>query len=147
MKLRSINPLLSVFAICIGLVACNETETATEESAPEETQASLEVVDVDAAAADKLLKDDSEVVVVDVRTPEEFKEGHLKDAVNIDFKNENFESELEKLDPDKTYLVHCRSGSRSGQSLAVFEKLNFTKLYHLTPGYNGWVDAGNEVVK
>lgn len=150
MKLKSILFPLSAVFLGIVLVACEQS--ANEQKAPTEdstkgTATSLEVIDVDAAEADKLITGEPELVILDVRTPEEFKDGHLKNAVNIDFKNENFETEIEKLDPDKTYLIHCRSGNRSGQSLPVFEKLNFTKLYHLTPGYNGWVEAGNEVVK
>lgn len=151
MKISSTIRIFSLVAVFVGLSACTEEKkpdqtTASEPSAAP-AKATTEVVDVDAKEADTLLKENPDIVVVDVRTPAEFSEGHVKDAVNIDFKNPNFEEELIKLDPGKTYLLHCRSGSRSGQALPLFEKHGFAKLYHMTPGFNGWMAAGNEVVK
>jgi rhodanese-related sulfurtransferase len=104
-------------------------------------------VDVDVEKAAEVLEADAEVTVLDLRTPDEFAEGHLKGAVNVDFLDSTFESELAKLDPTKPYLVHCASGRRSGQSMAVFEKLKFTKIYQLTSGYKGWVAAGKPVAE
>ncbi len=102
-------------------------------------------VDVEKAAA--LLAKEEKVTVLDIRTPEEFSDGHLKDAVNLDFNSGDFEEKLAKLDPSKPYLVHCAAGGRSGRSMAIFEKLKFLKVYHLKAGYNGWTDAGQPVVK
>ncbi len=102
-------------------------------------------VTIDKAA--ELLASGEKVTVLDVRTPEEFADGHLKDAVNVNFNGGDFEAQLAKLDPSKPYLVHCAAGGRSGKSMALFKKLKFTKVYHLADGYNGWVDAGKPVVK
>jgi len=104
-------------------------------------------VDVTIEKAAKLLASDETVTVLDVRTPAEFADGHLKDAVNVNFNSGGFEAQLAKLDPSKPYLVHCAAGGRSGKSMALFKKLKFTKIYHLADGYNGWVDAGKPVVK
>lgn len=102
-------------------------------------------VTVDKAAA--LLASGEAIIVLDVRTPEEFAGGHLKDAVNVDFNGGDFEAELAKLDPSKPYLVHCAAGGRSGKSMELFKKLKFARIYHLADGYNGWIDAGKPVVK
>ncbi|HRQ90977.1 MAG TPA: rhodanese-like domain-containing protein [Bacteroidia bacterium] len=104
-------------------------------------------VDVEAAAA--LLASDAgePVTVLDIRTPEEFADGHIEDAVNIDFTGDGFEAQIAKLDPSKPYLVHCAAGGRSGKSMKIFEKLGFSKIHHLVDGYNGWEDAGKPVVK
>ena len=104
-------------------------------------------VEVDAEKATELLATDEKVTVLDIRTPEEFADGHLEEAVNIDFTGDDFETQLAKLDPAKPYLVHCASGNRSGKSMPVFEKLKFTKIYHLKAGYKGWAAAGKPVVK
>ena len=64
----------------------------------------------------KKIVDANEGVLLDVRTPEEFNESHIAGAINIDFRNENFKTELEKLDKTKTYEVYCRSGKRSAAS-------------------------------
>lgn len=104
------------------------------------------VTHVDADAAHKLVEE-GKVVVLDVRTPEEFAEGHIKGAKNIDFTADDFEQKVAALDPKKSYLVHCASGGRSTKSLPAFEKKGFTSIYHLDGGFNGWQDAGKPVAK
>jgi phage shock protein E len=95
----------------------------------------------------KALIDAKKVVVLDVRTPDEFKAGSIGGAVNIDFKAADFAQRLAALDQGKTYLVHCASGNRSTQSLAVFNRLKFPELYHLDGGFTAWRGAGLPVVK
>lgn len=104
-------------------------------------------VDVSVDKAAELLASGEKVTVLDVRTPEEYADGHLKDAVNVNFNGGDFEARIAKLDPEKPYLVHCAAGGRSGKSMELFKKLKFTKIYHLVDGYNGWTDAGKPVVK
>lgn len=101
---------------------------------------------VDAEGAAKLIAE-GKVVVVDVRTREEFSEGHLKSAINVDVLEPDFEARLGKLDKTKPVLVHCQAGGRSTRSLPVFEKLGFKEIYHLDGGYGGWVESGKPVVK
>jgi hypothetical protein len=102
-------------------------------------------VTIDKAA--EVLASGEQVTVLDLRTPEEYADGHLKDAVNVNFNGGNFEAQIAKLDPAKPYLVHCAAGGRSGKSMELFKNLKFTKIYHLVDGYNGWADAGKPVVK
>ena len=104
-------------------------------------------VDVTVDKAAEMLTSGEKVTVLDVRTPEEYADGHLKDAVNVNFNGGDFEAQIAKLDPAKPYLVHCAAGGRSGKSMELFKKLKFTKIYHLVDGYNGWADAGKPVVK
>lgn len=87
------------------------------------------------------------VVIVDVRTPDEFKEGHIKGAKNIDIMSPDFESQLGKLDKTQPTLVHCQAGGRSTRALPVLEKLGFTHVIHLDEGFGGWVTAGKPVEK
>lgn len=104
-------------------------------------------VDVTIDKAAEILASGEKVTVLDVRSPEEYADGHLKDAVNLNFNGGNFEAQIAKLDPAKPYLVHCAAGGRSGKSMELFKNLKFTKIYHLVDGYNGWADAGKPVVK
>ena len=90
---------------------------------------------------------DGKVAVIDVRTPDEFKEGHIKGAKNIDILSSDFEAQLGKLDKTQPTLVHCQAGGRSTRALKVFEKLGFTNLIHLDEGFSGWEAAGKPVVK
>ena len=90
---------------------------------------------------------DGKVAVVDVRTPDEFKDGHIKGAKNIDIMSSDFEAQLGKLDKTQPTLVHCQAGGRSTRALPIFEKLGFTHLIHLDDGFGGWESAGKPVVK
>ena len=81
---------------------------------------------------------DQQGVLLDVRTPEEYSEGHLADAQNIDFKNASFEQSLEQLDKDKTYFVYCKAGVRSEKAVGLMQKKGFTKVYHLEGGIDAW---------
>ena len=102
---------------------------------------------VDAKGARKLLADKPEVVVLDVRTPEEFAGGHVAKALNLDFNAPDFKERLGQLDREKTYVVHCAAGGRSTRSLGRFQELGFKSVIHLDGGFNGWVQAGFPVEK
>ena len=81
-------------------------------------------------------------VIIDVRTPKEFADEHIEDAINIDYRSETFRGELNKLDKNKTYLIYCRSGGRSGSALDIMEELNFREVYNMLGGINEWKAAG-----
>jgi phage shock protein E len=85
---------------------------------------------------------DKEVVILDVRTPEEFKETRVIGARNIDFKNPTFKSEIEKLDKSKTYKIYCRSGNRSGKTMEMMKGMGFSDLENL-----GGVKEASEKLK
>ncbi len=83
-------------------------------------------------------KNNPEFKIIDVRTPAEFKAGHLQNADLLDFFSKSFAEEMNQLDKDKTYLIYCRSGNRSGKTLALMEKLGFRKVYNMSGGILGW---------
>lgn len=101
---------------------------------------------VDAEKAAKLVQE-NKVSVLDVRTPEEFEEGHIKGAKNIDISSKDFVTQLDKLDKNKPVLVHCGAGGRSTRSLPTLEKLGFKEIYHLDGGLKDWKKAGKPVEK
>ncbi len=109
------------------------------------SQPNAAIRDIDVQEAASLLKQDATVVVLDIRTPQEFQQGHIADAENIDFRSPEFRKKIEVLGRDKPYLVHCASGGRSTRSLSVFEELQFKQVYHLEAGINGWLAAGQPV--
>lgn len=101
---------------------------------------------VDAEKAAQLVAD-GKVTVLDVRTEDEFKEGHIQGAKNVDILEKDFAKKLESLDKTKPVLVHCQAGGRSTRSLPTLEKLGFTEIYHLDGGMSDWVKAGKPVEK
>ena len=86
-------------------------------------------------------------VIIDVRTPGEFAGGYIENAINIDFRSEAFRDTLNNLDKNKTYLVYCAVGGRSGSALDIMAELDFKEAYNLTGGINQWKAEGLPLVK
>jgi rhodanese-related sulfurtransferase len=84
----------------------------------------------------KKLIDNKEVVVLDVRTPEEFNEGHIPNAKLVPL--QELENSLKDLEKDEPYLVVCRSGNRSTQASELLTSNSFSKIYNMTGGMNTW---------
>ena len=139
MKLHSF-PLLCLSIVTILLTGCGDSKEAPVATNQDGNASSArsQFVNMKASEAAKILKNNPEAVVLDIRTPKEYAEGHIPDAINIDYKADSFELELEKLDRDATYLMHCRSGRRSANSLKIFEKLGFRHVIHMDNGILGW---------
>jgi rhodanese-related sulfurtransferase len=87
------------------------------------------------------LSKEPNTVILDVRQPGEIAEGKIKGAKAINVMAGNFMEEVDKLPKDKTYLVYCRSGNRSGMACGQMAGLGFTKLYNLQGGYGAWLRA------
>lgn len=88
---------------------------------------------------------EKEFIIVDVRTPEEFEEGHIENSININFYESNFEDQINNLDKDKKYLIYCRSGARSSKTLELMKELNFNEVYDLQGGFINWNLAGYKI--
>ncbi len=86
-----------------------------------------------------------EAQLLDVRTPDEYKGGHLKNAINIDVRADEFEAEVGKLDRAKPVLVYCLSGGRSGAAAAKMEEMGFKAIYNMDGGIMRWESAGKAV--
>ncbi|TGD80486.1 rhodanese-like domain-containing protein [Hymenobacter wooponensis] len=68
------------------------------------------------------------VVLLDVRTPEEFAAGHLSNARNVNFRATDFATQVSQLDPSKTYVLYCASGNRSGKAAVLFQDKGFKNV-------------------
>ncbi len=90
----------------------------------------------------QLIGTEQDLVILDVRTPYEFQEGHLEGAINIDYTSPDFEQEVAKLDTAATYLLYCKSGNRSSRATSVMASNNFKNLYNSTVGFDALKSAG-----
>lgn len=100
--------------------------------------------DVTPDEAERILKLNPGMVILDIRTPEEFSEGHLPGAVNLNFFATDFLQKVKAYE-GKQILIHCASGGRSGQALSQLKDTSFGALYHLKSGFTGWQSAGKKV--
>lgn len=101
---------------------------------------------VDSGRAETLMQSEADLVVLDIRTPEEVAEGALPGAMAIDFYSDTFRDQLAELDREVPYLVYCRSGNRSADAVTVMADLGFTEIYELDGGVVSWVGAGRSLV-
>jgi len=86
-------------------------------------------------------------ILLDVRTPEEMKEGYINQAGNLDFLDESFPTKIESLNKNKTYLLYCRSGKRTAKAGALMKAAGFKNVYMLDGGITSWIEEGKTVEK
>jgi len=94
--------------------------------------------EVNSKQAYAMLQKDIKLILVDVRTPEEFKEGHIKGAINIDIRQEDAFSKIDKLNRNSECLVYCRTNHRSGMAVDHMMKSGFKTVYQMMDGFPGW---------
>ena len=132
----------SVFILIIGLFMNSSCEQKEAENSATESMVlpvqGTKIENIKAIEAAKMLEKNPDMMVLDIRTPEEFNSGHIPTSINIDYKAENFELEIKKLDRSKPYLMHCRSGRRSTAALDTFRKHRFDHIIHIDDGILGW---------
>lgn len=90
----------------------------------------------------KKVIDSGEVVVIDVRTPDEFSSGHIAGARNIDIYDDAFPEIVKELPADETYIVVCRSGARSAQACSIMQEEGIMGAINLEGGMMAWSRAG-----
>ncbi len=81
---------------------------------------------------------EEDVQLVDVRTPEEWRNGVITNAALINYFDKDFKDQLSKLDKDKPIAVYCKSGGRSGKTAKILSELGFKEIYDLKGGYLNW---------
>ena len=120
-----------VLALSVFVTACS-SDTTTQ---------SIELVSP-TEAAQVIADDPAGLVVLDIRTPQEFNEARLADAVMVDFYAEDFAAQLETLDKDVPYVMYCRTGNRSSDAVKTMKDLGFVEVYEIDGGIVNWYDQG-----
>ena len=114
-----------ILVMLLSFTSCLDDNTSAEVRlvTPEEMESILELEDVQ---------------LVDVRTPEEYREKHIDNAQNIDFKSPTFDEDIEKLDKSKPVVLYCKAGGRSAKCAKKLKDAGFTKIYDLEGGISKW---------
>ena len=95
-----------------------------------------------AEAAQVIDDDPAGLVVLDIRTPEEFNDVRLASAINVDFYDADFADQLDGLDKNDPYVMYCRSGNRSSDAVKTMKDLGFVEVYEIDGGIVNWYDSG-----
>ncbi len=113
----------------------DEGNTTTSPASHE--RSSGEVPEVNVRQFEKLRVSGS-AIVIDVRTPKEIADGKVPDALEIDYESDDFESKINSLDKDKSYMVYCEAGGRSSKATEMMLQKGFKNVYNLEGGYKAW---------
>ena len=119
MKLKFLLPILMLLLVSFSNLSAQRTQLNSPE-------------------IKEVLKKNKAIVILDVRTAEEFAEGHLKGAQNIDIRQSDAYIKLDKLNPKTTYLVYCRTNHRSGMAVEYMMQKGFKNVYQMMDGFPGW---------
>lgn len=101
--------------------------------------------DLSVEQARTLIEDTPSLIIVDVRTDKEFRESHVKDAINLCICDPN--NLLDKLALNDEILIYCKSGVRSSEALRILEGEGYKKVYHMVGGIDAWKNAGYDVIE
>lgn len=86
-----------------------------------------------------------QAILLDVRTPGEYREGHLANALNIDYRGTDFKDKIARLDKTKPVFVYCLAGGRSAAAAEILQKNGFKEVYDMNGGYLKWTAAQKPV--
>ena len=93
---------------------------------------------VSAIKFSEIISNDKSVIIIDVRTPDEFNKGHLKNSLNVNWFDENFDENLNIFSKDLPVMVYCLSGGRSSKANERIKSLGFKNVYELDGGILEW---------
>lgn len=133
--------ILSLLSVTFLLTACGAPSSATAQNdvttSPQEVASGPIYEDVTAEEfAGRIGAPNT--VILDVRTPGETAGGVIEGAIELDYRAPDFAAKIAELDKDKTYLVYCASGGRSGKACQMMQGAGFKEVYNLKGGYRGW---------
>jgi len=128
MKIKIIIPVLVLFLITAATLAAQRK------------------IEVNSKTVSTMLQKDPKLIVLDVRTPEEYKDGHIPGAINLDIRQADTFNKLDKLNRNAKYIVYCRTNHRSGMAVDHMMQSGFKNVYQMMDGFPGW-EANKLVVQ
>ncbi len=153
MKISYVALCLALSFSPVALTGCSSDSdgTSTDAAATADSTAAASIANngvrlVSAEEAQALAADPT-VSIIDVRTADEFAQGHIANASEIDFYATDFRTKLEALDRNGHYLIYCHSGNRSGQARTLMAELGFSDVADLDGGITAWTAAGKPVAQ
>ena len=124
---------------CKGQKSGASTTTNVSNQATEKSTETLTTkINIDIVETKKMMEANKDIVLIDVRTPEEIARGKINNALEMNISSPEFTDKINKLDKSKEYIVYCAVGGRSATAVSMMQQVGFTKVHNLAPGYVGW---------
>lgn len=124
---------ISILLLSIPLVFLVACSSSVQTNAPKALDGKISIADFKAKMAEI-----PNAQLVDVRTPEEFNNGTLDGAINMNFRSADLEKQLNTLDKNQPIFIFCQSGGRSGKCYKKMKDMGFSKVYDMEGGYGAW---------
>jgi len=137
--MKPVSPVGLLFGLLLLMASCTPAE--------KKEGSDIEVVALSPRDFKSTLASKPDAIVVDVRTPDEFSEGIIEGAINIDFKDPSFGKKIDALDKSKPYFLYCLSGKRSGDAAKLMDSVGFKSIYMLEGGFKNWKNEGLEITR
>jgi len=145
--MKTMKFIFLLLAVNLYFVGCKEAVDNQKDETQQTGKSTLFAKKVNAKAFKNIIATDS-VLIIDVRTPDNFIDGHIPGAINLDWTNqERFNEKIKTLAKDQTVLLYCNSGHRSTLATQYLKEQGFEKLYNLETGIEGWKAENYEVEK
>ncbi len=96
------------------------------------------LIDLDSEEFSKKIKEDNNGVLLDIRTPQEYNDGHIPNSILMNIYDSTFADDIQKLDREKNYYLYCRSGNRSHHAGVLMKNLGFKNVSNLSSGLLDW---------
>lgn len=146
-NLKNLTLLLVSIIVGIALACASICKEANSVEQKTQTQIIKDIPPKEAFTLIQNNKDNPNFVILDVRTPKEFADEHIENAINLDYYSETFKEDLNKLDKNKIYLIYCRIGNRSGKTLNIMKESKFSEVYNMLGGITGLKEEGLPTTK
>lgn len=127
---------LTFLVFALSLIAC-QSDSANQETEGEAPKRGF-YKSLKVQSFQRILSSVDNPQIIDVRTPEEFAQGHIANAQNINFHADDFLAQINKLNRDLPVFLYCQSGGRSKKSMEAMKDMNFFVIYELEGGYSSW---------
>ena len=134
--------LLALPLMTGAVLACDQKGNSKGASDSETIQAKVSLI-----SPEKLNQELGSIQLIDVRTPQEYEEGHIENAVNMNYYDDDFKQQVSQLDKSQKVYVYCKKGGRSASAAEILSELGFKEIYDLEGGMENWNKAGLKTVK
>jgi rhodanese-related sulfurtransferase len=139
MKVNS-STIVLITMLWISFVSCGQKQN--EKSADQDSASAISLI-----TPEELNNVNKDILLIDVRTPQEYASGHVENSIIIDFRASNFKDLIGELNKDQDVYVYCKVGGRSGAAAKLMEEMGFKKIYDLQGGILQWEKDGFKKVK
>ncbi len=140
-------PLIFGITFLTTSVSCQNAAKTKGQNEAQAKTATTPIADLSTAEFQKKLSADNTALLLDVRTPQEFSNGHLQNAKAINFYDTDFKEKVGQLDKTKAIYVYCAAGGRSSKAAKILQEQGFKAVYNLLGGYTGWAAANLPTIK